>query len=427
MNIGMIVALFGSMFICLLIGLPIGFTLMLCSVSIILSFDIVSLSALPATLFNSLNTFSLTAIAFFILAGNIMDKGNLMQSIINITRNVFSKIRGGLGIAMMVTCSVFAAMCGTSVASAAAMGNMGIPMMEKEGYPKSFSAAAIASGGTIGILIPPSLSFILIGNLISENISDLFIAGIIPGVVQATILSLCVYLICKKKKYGRVGEKQKNNKEDYIKGAWALLMPIIVLGGIYSGIFTPTEAAAVSVLYAFLVVIFVYKIKDWQVYKKVILDSGKMTANLLIILAGASLFGLVLTYSRLPQQLVSFVMANDVPKWLFFVLMTIVMFILGCIVDGTTQTVIAVPILWPIAQSFGINPLAFAVYVVATVELATLTPPVGMNLFVVTGISKEPIGKVVKELIPFFVAQLVTIFIFAICPELSTFLVSLKK
>ena len=349
-----------------------------------------------------------------------------MQSIINITRNIFSKIRGGLGIAMMVTCSIFAAMCGTSVASAAAMGNMGIPMMEKEGYPKSFSAAAIASGGTIGILIPPSLSFILIGNLISENISDLFIAGILPGIIQTVILSLCVYVICKRKGYGRVGVKQKINIQDITKGLWALLMPIIVLGGIYSGVFTPTEAAAVSVLYALIVVVFVYKAVDWKAIKSIVLDSAKMTANLLVILAGASLFGLVLTYSRLPQQLVSIVETANVPKWMFFVLMTFIMFILGCIMDGTTQTVIAVPILWPIAQSFGINPLAFAVYVVATVELATLTPPVGMNLFVVTGISKEPIGRVVKELVPFFIAQLVTIFIFAICPQISTFLVGIN-
>lgn len=426
MNVEMLISLFGSLLFCLLIGLPIGFSLMLCSVSIILIFDLVSLTALPATLFNSLNSFSLTAIAFFILAGNIMDRGQLMQSIINITRNFFSRIRGGLGIAMMVTCSVFAAMCGTSVASAAAMGNMGIPMMEKEGYPKSFSAAAIASGGTIGILIPPSLSFILIGNLISENISDLFIAGIIPGIIQTAILSLCVYVICKKKKYGKVGERQKVKKEDLKKGIWALLMPVIVLGGIYSGIFTPTEAAAVSVLYALVVVLFIYKAVNWKSLKKIVLDSAKMTSNLLVILAGASLFGLVLTYSRLPQQLVSLVETANVPKWLFFVLMTMIMFILGCIMDGTTQTVIAVPILWPIAQSFGINPLAFAVYVVATVELATLTPPVGMNLFVVTGISKEPIGRVVKELVPFFVAQLITIFIFAICPQISTFLVGLK-
>lgn len=426
MNVEMLVALFGSLLFCLIIGLPIGYSLMMCSVSIILLFDLVSLSALPATLFNSLNTFSLTAIAFFILAGNLMDRGQLMQSIINITRNIFSKIRGGLGIAMMVTCSIFAAMCGTSVASAAAMGNMGIPMMEKEGYPKSFSAAAIASGGTIGILIPPSLSFILIGNLISENISDLFIAGILPGIIQTVILSLCVYVICKRKGYGRVGVKQKINIQDITKGLWALLMPIIVLGGIYSGVFTPTEAAAVSVLYALIVVVFVYKAVDWKAIKSIVLDSAKMTANLLVILAGASLFGLVLTYSRLPQQLVSIVETANVPKWMFFVLMTFIMFILGCIMDGTTQTVIAVPILWPIAQSFGINPLAFAVYVVATVELATLTPPVGMNLFVVTGISKEPIGRVVKELVPFFIAQLVTIFIFAICPQISTFLVGIN-
>ncbi len=426
MNAGMLIALFGSLLFCLIIGLPIGFSLMMCSVSIILLFDLISLSALPATLFNALNSFSLTAIAFFILAGNLMDRGQLMQSIINITRNFFSKIRGGLGIAMMVTCSVFAAMCGTSVASAAAMGNMGIPMMEKEGYPKAFSAAAIASGGTIGILIPPSLSFILIGNLISENISDLFIAGILPGILQTVILSLCVYIICKHNSYGKVGEKKKIQKQDLTKGLWALLMPIIVLGGIYSGVFTPTEAAAVSVLYALIVVVFVYKAVDWKAIKSILLDSAKMTANLLIILAGASLFGLVLTYSRLPQQLVSIVETANVPKWLFFLLMTVIMFILGCIMDGTTQTVIAVPVLWPIAQSFGINPLAFAVYVVATVELATLTPPVGMNLFVVTGISKEPMGRVVRELVPFFVAQLITIFIFASCPQISTFLVGLK-
>ena len=426
MNIGMLVALFGSLLFCLIIGLPIGYALMLCSVSIILIFDLVGLTALPATLFNSLNSFSLTAIAFFILAGNLMDKGQIMQSIINITRNLFSKIRGGLGIAMMITCSVFASMCVTSVSSAAAMGNMGIPMMEKEGYPKAFSAAAIASGGTIGILIPPSLSFILIGNLISENISDLFIAGIIPGIVQTLILSLCVYYVCRKKNYGKINVRQKIQREDIIKGVWAVIMPVIVLGGIYSGVFTPTEAAAVSVLYALIIVLFVFKAVDWKAIKTIVLDSAKMTANLLVILSGASLFGLVLTYSRLPQQLVSVVENASVPKWLFFVIMTLIMFVLGCIMDGTTQTVLAVPILWPIAQTYGINPLAFAVYVVATVELATLTPPVGMNLFVVTGISKEPIGRVVKELIPFFAAQLVTIFIFAVCPQISTFLVNLK-
>ena len=427
MNLEMLLALVLVLLVCILIGLPIGYALLICSVSIILIFDVVGLSTIPATLFNSLNSFSLTAIAFFILAANIMDRGNLMQSIVNVSRNIFSRIRGGLGMAMMVTCSVFAAMCGTSVASAAAIGKMGIPLMEREKYPKAFAAATLASGGTIGILIPPSLSFILIGNLINENISKLFVAGIVPGILQTLLLCICIYIVSRKNNYGTLNTRYVVSKEDKAKAMWAAIMPVIVLGGIYLGVFTPTETAAVSVMYAFVVVTFIYRAVNYKELMAVILDSAKMTANLLVILAGASLFGLVLTYSGLPQQLVSLVTDSSMPVWVFFVLMTLVMLALGCIVDGTTQTVIAVPILWPIAQHYGINPFAFAVYVVATVELATLTPPVGMNLFVVTGISKEPISRVVHHLVPFFVTQLITIVIFALFPQLSTVLVSLMR
>lgn len=427
MDVGMVCALFGSLLVCLLIGLPIGFTLMICSVSIILLFDVVGLSAIPATMFNSLNSFSLTAIAFFILSGTLMDRGQLMQSIIKVTRNKLRKIRGGLGIAMMISCAGFAAMCGTSVASAAAMGNLGIPMMEKEGYPKSFSAAALAAGGTIGILIPPSLSFILIGNLIGENINDLFIAGILPGIVQTILLSACVVVICHWRGYGVTNIEVNIEKDDYVRAIWAMAMPTIILGGIYCGIFTATEAAAISVLYAVVVVFFVFKETTLMEIKETIIASVKMTANLLMILAGAALFGLVLSYSGLPQELVRLVTSSNATKWQFYLFSTLVMIGLGCILDGTTQTVIAVPILWPIAQYFGINPLAFAVYIVATVELATLTPPVGMNLFVVTGISKEPVGKIVKELLPFYVIQLVTILIFVCVPQLSMVLVQLKN
>lgn len=427
MDVGMVCTLFGSLLICLLIGLPIGFTLMICSVSIILVFDVVGLSAIPATMFNAINSFSLTAIAFFILSGTLMDRGQLMQSVIKVTRNKLRKMRGGLGVAMMISCAGFAAMCGTSVASAAAMGNLGIPMMEKEGYPKSFSAAALAAGGTIGILIPPSLSFILIGNLIGENINDLFIAGILPGIIQTVLLSICVVVICRRRGYGVTNIECKTEKSDYIRAAWAVVMPVIVLGGIYCGIFTATEAAAISVLYAVIVVVFVYKEADFGTIKETVIASVKMTANLLMILAGAALFGLVLSYSGLPQELVRLVTSSNITKWQFYLLATIVMIVLGCVLDGTTQTVIAVPILWPMAQYFGINPLVFAVYIVATVELATLTPPVGMNLFVVTGISKEPVGKVVKELIPFYLTQLATIAVFALVPQLSTILVQLKN
>ena len=388
-------------------------------------FDIVSLSSIPSSLYNSIDSFALTAIPFFILSASIMDKGNLMQSIVKVTKNAFRRVRGGLGMALMVTSGVFAAMCGTSVASAAAIGNVGIPMMEDEGYPSDFGAALIASGGTMGILIPPSLTMILICSLIGENVSRMFIAGILPGIVQMILLCVVIGILAKKHNYGKVGQADKPTKPEWIRAGFAIMLPVIILGGIYSGIFTPTEAAAVSCLYALIIVVLVYKEASFKDVFNIFISSAKLTGNILFILAGATLFGIVLNYSGLPQALVVTITSSHMPVWMFYVVCTFIFLILGMLLDGNAMVAITVPLLWPVVEYYGINAIAFSIYMVCCVQLGTLTPPVGMNLFVTSTIARQPLDKVARQEMPLILTQIVFIAIVAAVPGLSLLLPSL--
>ncbi len=426
MNLPLVILLFGSLIICVLLSIPISFSLMLCSLSLIVAFNITSLSTIPATLYNSIDSFALTAIPFFVLAASIMDKGNLMQSIVNVCMNAFRKVRGGLGMALMVTSAVFAAMCGTSVASAAAIGNVGIPMMEKEDYPKDFAAAIIASGGTMGIMIPPSLTMILICSLIGENVGRMFMAGILPGIVQLMMLCIVIGVIATRRKYGRPsGEKIEVSRQDWIRAFFAIFMVIIILGGIYCGVFTPTEAAAVACLYAIIVVVFIYRSCSFKDLLNIFIASSKLTGNVLFILAGATLFGIVLNYSGVPQALVTAIVSNNMPVVFFYVVCTFIFLILGMLLDGNAMVAIVVPLIWPIVKHYGINQVAFSIYMVACVQLGTLTPPVGMNLFVTSTVAKEPLDKVAKQEIPLIATQILFIIILAAVPGIALLLPNL--
>lgn len=422
MNVPLVLLLFGSLIACILLSIPISFSLMLTSLMLIVSFDIVSLSSIPSALYNSIDSFALTAIPFFILAANIMDKGNLMRSIVKVTKNAFRRVRGGLGMALMVTSAVFAAMCGTSVASAAAIGNVGIPMMEEEDYPGDYAAAIIASGGTMGIMIPPSLTMILICSLIGENVSRMFIAGILPGLVQMTLLCIVLGIIASKRKYGKVGLADKPTREEWIRAAFAIMLPIIILGGIYGGIFTPTEAAAVACLYALIVVVFIYRQASFKDIFKIFIDSAKLTGNILFILAGATLFGIVLNYSGLPQQLVRTITTSSMPVWLFYVVSFFIFLLLGMLLDGNAMVAITIPLLWPVVQYYGINPIVYSIFMIACVQLGTLTPPVGMNLFVTSTIARQPLDKVAFQEAPLIGVQIVFIFLIILIPGMSLLL-----
>ena len=427
MNLQVVILLFGSLLVCVAMSVPICFSLMICSLSLIIGFKIVSLSAIPAALYNSIDSFALTAIPFFIFSASIMDRGNLMQSIINICKNQFRKFYGGLGMAIMATSAVFAAMCGSSVSSAAAMGKVGIPMMKDEGYPEDFSGAAIAAGGTMGILIPPSLTMVLICSLIGENVSTMFVAGILPGIIQTVLLCILIGYIAKKHKYGKVGEKVEVSRQDRIRGMWAAGTPVIILGGIYTGVFTATEAAAVSALYAMLVVVFIYREIGFKEIMHIAYESAKLIGNILFILAGATLFGVVLNYSGLPQAVVSLITSNTLPVWVFYLASFFIMLILGMLLDGNAMVAIVVPLVWPVVEYYGINPIQFSIFMVCCVELGTLTPPVGMNLFVTSTIAKQPIDRVAVRLAPFYLLMVLLIILVLLFPAISLTLPALMR
>ena len=422
------VALIVVLLVALLLGMPIIWSLALASVvSIALNPDL-QYVIIAQRLFAGADSFSLLAVPAFMLAGDIMSKGGLSKRLVGFANSLFGWISGGLSIVALMSCTFFAAISGSSVATTAAIGGILHPEMVKKGYPEDYSAAVQAVGGTLGIVIPPSIVFVIYGNVTGASISGLLMAGVIPGVLAGILLCVYAWYAAKKNNFPKEdkfdGKVALRATKDAI---WALFMPVIILGGIYAGIFTPTESAVVAVFYGVIVCMLVYRELDLKTLWGILKGTAVSTANIMMLVVTAQVFGYLITYYNIPSAVAAWFMSFCTSKFLFLLLTLILLIIAGMFMDNGSIILILGPILAPLAVMYGVDPIHYGLIVVFVLALGQVTPPFGTCMFVACGISNRPVSGVARALLPFIGVEIACAVLFAYVPVISTFLPNLLK
>lgn len=414
----------GGLAALLLIGLPVAFSLGLLAVLGMYFFNggSFAFAQIPIIAYKSLDDFTLTALPMYVLMSQILVVSGVGRDLYEMASRWFRHFPGGLAIATVFCCTIFSAISGSSVATAVTVGAVALPEMVRRGYRKRYVLGLLAAGGTLGILIPPSVPMILYGSLTGVSVGKLFIAGIIPGIILtlAFMVFSSIQMRHIKEKPATWAERWEASR----KAIWGLLLPIVIIGGIYSGIFTPTEAAAVGVVLAFLIALLVYRNLTADNLKQIILSTVKTNAMILFIIIGAMLLGFILTILQIPQAITESAISLDVSPWVIFILINIVLLILGMFLETISILVITVPILYPIITALGFDPIWFAIIMVINMELALISPPVGLNLFVLKGLDKKnTIIEIVKGVIPYAVIMILFIVLLCFFPQIVTYLV----
>jgi len=363
------------------------------------------------------------AIPFFILAGTFMTTGGVARRMIRFANACVGHLHGGLAIASVLACVLFAAVSGSSPATVVAVGSIVIAGMVRAGYSESFAAGVVCNAGTLGILIPPSIVLVVYGAATETSVGRLFMAGVVPGVGLGLMLMVAIYIIARIKDMPR--QPRASLREVVVAGRdsiWGLLLVVIILGGIYGGIFTPTEAAAVSAVYAFLIAVFVYRDISFNHVPEVLIDAAKITVMLMFIIANAMLFAHVLTTERIPQLIAEQIVAMDMAPWQFLIVVNILLLIAGAFMEPTAIILILAPILFPIAMQLGIDPVHLGVLIVVNMEIGMITPPIGLNLFVTTGITNLTLGQVMRAATPWLSLLLIYLILITYIPAISLWL-----
>ncbi|WP_019415680.1 TRAP transporter large permease [Paenisporosarcina sp. TG20] len=412
----------GLLFGLALLRVPIAISLAVSSIIGLYLVDF-SLNTVIQKMFTGVNSTTLMAIPGFVFAGLIMAKGGISKYLIECIRSWVGHTKGGLSIVTVVTCMIFAAISGSSPATAAAIGAIMIPMMVKAGYDKKYSMGLVAAAGTLGILIPPSIPLILYGSVSEQSTGRLFSAGILPGILLGFALIVYAVIVAYRKGYGGL-EKVPFNKrlKPTVKAVWGLIMPIVILGSIYTGVVTPTEASFLAALYALIISIFIYRELNWVTFKEILTESINTTSMIFLIIAAALVLGMFLTTEQIPQAFASWVSDSGFNKWTFLLIVSILFFVLGMFLEPTAIILITLPILLPIISVLEIDVIHFAIIMVVNMELGMITPPVGLNLFVVSGISGEKVENVIKGVVPFFAIFIIVLVLIILFPQISLFL-----
>jgi len=417
------VTLFIAFIVLIVLSVPISIALGLSSMIAVLLHTDMSLMVLVQKIFGGVNSFTLMAIPFFILAGNIMAAGGVSNRLVNFAGTLIGRLTGGLALVSTVACTFFGAISGSAPATTAAIGAVMVEPMEKKGYSKEFAAATVAASGTIGLLIPPSITMVLYGVIAGASIGKLFLAGIIPGLLMCLTLMGVEYAISRKRGYG--GDAPASLKEIFLSfksSILALLMPLIILGGIYGGIFTPTEAAVVAVVYGVIIGLFAYKELNFKKIMEILQNSGKSTAVILYLVATAHIFSYILASEQIPQQLAQLMLSvSSNPLMIQFMIMIALLFA-GTFLDNAVAIVLLTPIFYPITVQVGIDPIFFGVLMVFALAIGQVTPPVGLCLFVACNISKVSIEKLSKAVIPFLVALIVLLVVLNLIPDVILYI-----
>ncbi len=408
----------------LAVGVPVGFALWLSGLVFVLVSGATSLTQVAQSVYSSLDSFVLLAVPFFILAGNIMLRSGFATYLFAFMQSLVGGISGGASIGATGASAIFGAMTGSSVASAAALGRTMIPTMEALGYPRSYTAGLMAAGGTLGILIPPSVAMVIFAELSQQSVKSLFLAGVVPGLISAVAIGFVAFSISFRNGYGKRTEPFSLGAvwRTFVKAGPALGMPAIVLGGIYLGYTTPTEAAALSVVYGLFVGMCVYRTIGLRDLPGIFLDSARGTGSILFILSGALFVGMLATLVGIPQSIVELIAASNLSPIGFLLLVNVMLIALGCFLDGFTLLTVVAPLLLPSIAALGINPIHFAIVLVLNIEIAAVTPPIGLNLFVITGISGTTMKEVAIGVAPFVLALVCVLLLLTFIPYLSLLL-----
>ena len=421
-----IATLFILLFALMLIGVPVAIALGATTLVTSFIFTDMDLMGISSKLFDGLNKYTLMAIPMFILAGSLLSRGSSAGRIINFAKSLVGHLPGGLPIAAILASIIFAAVSGSSPATVAAIGSVMYGAIKQAGYNEQFAIGTIATSGTLGILIPPSIVFIVYGVTADQSIGKLFMAGVVPGLMIGAMMMIATYFLAKRS--GFKGGQRASFKEQFIafkEAFWALLIIVIVIGGIYGGIFTPTEAGAFSVMYAFFISFFVYrdtKVKDLY---KIILDSAQTSAMIFFIIANAMLFAHFLTDEQIPQQITQMIIEANVGPLMFLLIVNILLLLMGQFMEPSSVVMITVPLLLPIGMALGIDPIHLGVIMVVNMEIGMITPPVGLNLFVASGITGLSLKEIIVASLPMTGILLIGLILVTYIPAISLWLPNL--
>lgn len=402
------------------LNVPVAVAIGLASLLGILIMGDVPLTLVAQRMVTAVDSFPLMAVPFFILAGNLMERGGISRRLIDFISSVVGTLSGGLALAAVLTCMFFAAISGSSAATAAAVGSILIPAMQNKGYSRDFSAAVVAASGEMGVIIPPSIPMILYGVLASVSIGDMFLAGIFPGIIVAGSVMLVAYFISRNRGYkGSDRFSFARLLKTFARAVPALLMPLIILGGIYGGIFTPTEAAVIAVVYGFVVGLLVYREFNLKDIPEILIRSARTTSVIMIIIASASLLGWIFTRERVPQAVASAVLGLSDNPIIYLLLVNVLLLFIGMFFESSAALIILTPILLPIATSLGIDPVHFGIIMIVNLAVGMVTPPLGVNLFITCNIAESGIEVIARALLPFLFILVIDILIITYVPAIS--------
>ena len=404
----------------MLTGMPISIALGLTVLTFLFTLTDVPIESVALKLFTGIEKFEIMAIPFFILAGNFLTHGGVARRMIRFATSMVGHWYGGLGLAGVIACALFAAVSGSSPACVVAIGSVILPAMVKQGFPKEFGAGVITTSGALGILIPPSIAMVMYSVSTNTSVGTLFIAGIVPGLGLATALGITTWWIARKHDYPRLRKATVSERfSAFRESIWGLMLVVVVIGGIYSGVFTPTEAAAMSAVYAFVIAVFVYKDLKLSQIPKVLLDSASMSAMLLYIITNAVLFSFLMTSEGVPQSMADWMIAQGFGPVVFLLVCNLLLLLAGNVMEPSSIILIMAPILFPVAIKMGVDPVHFGILITVNMEIGMCHPPVGLNLYVASGITKMGITELTVAVWPWLKTMLVFLVIVTYWPPLS--------
>ncbi len=410
------------------LGVPVAYALGL-SVSIIL-YQYLNIPQVMITqvMYSGVDSFSFMAVPFFMLAGAFMSAGGVTKRLVNFAQSLVGSFTGGLAQVVAVSGMFFAAISGSSAATTAAIGSTMVDEMEKKGYRRELATGIVAAGGTVGIVIPPSITLVVFGVIAGTSIGDLFVGGLIPGLFMGFTMCMVSYFIAKKEGIPSEGSFSVINVlKSFKESFWALMTPVIIIGGIYGGIFTPTEAAAVAAVYGIFVGFFIYKELTIKQFPKIIFQAVMGTTMIMFIVGAAKVFGWMLTNLEIPHHIGEYIVSLTSSPIVFLLLMNVLLLFIGTLINASAAIVILTPIFLPVALKLGIDPLFFGVLMVVNLAIGCITPPVGLDLFVASAITKVPLEKVMKASTPYLIALLASLLLMTFCPAIITFLPNLLR
>ncbi|WP_424195128.1 TRAP transporter large permease [Ampullimonas aquatilis] len=418
-----VLIIFTLLIVLMLTGMPISISLGLTVLTFLFTMTQVPIESVALKLFTGIEKFEIMAIPFFILAGNFLTHGGVARRMIRFATAMVGHWHGGLALAGVMACALFAAVSGSSPATVVAIGSVILPAMVKQGFPKSFGAGVITTSGALGILIPPSIVMVMYSVSTNTSVGSLFMAGVIPGIMLAFLLGLTTWYRAKKFNYPRLVKASWGQRLQALRESiWGLLLIVIVIGGIYTGIFTPTEAAAMSAVYAFFVAVFIYKDMPLSRVPKVLLDSASMSAMLLYIITNAVLFSFLMTSENIPQLMATWLLGQGLGPIAFLLVVNVLLLLAGNVMEPSSIVLILAPILFPVAVKLGINPVHLGILIVVNMEVGMCHPPVGLNLYVASGITKMGITELTVAVWPWLLTMLVFLGMITYIPIISLWL-----